>query len=90
MSEDITVWAARALVEIHRRDLPRITWTLASAQSTIKLRGQASAREQVEVYADLLDVRAETQDEGKTLTARGTFRGVPVYVTFIQRAEVPA
>lgn len=87
-SEDITVWAARALAEIHRRDLPRITWTLAAAQRTVRLRGQAITREQVEAYADLLGVCPETHDQGKRLTARGTFRGVPVHVTFYQRAEV--
>jgi hypothetical protein len=85
--EDIAVWAARALVEIHRRDLPRITWTLAAARKPTRLAGQAIACEQVEAYADLLGVRAEIHDEGKRLTACGTFRGVPVEVTFYQRAE---
>ena len=83
----VIVRAALALAEIHRRDVPHITWVLAASRNPIRLAGQAVTPEQVEAYADLLGVQAETHDDGKRLIARGTFQGVPVDVTFYQRAE---
>lgn len=82
--------AALALARILQEDLPRITWTL-DRYGSVELSGQATTREQVEVYANLLKLPVtEDSNAYPNLQAAGVYDGTEITVYCHIRTEQPA